>query len=94
MFGLGRKLKGIAEIKIYLGLKEDLTVLNWRIGYDLPIKKEGGAWTARKSDLRKWFKQHSYLRETQPEHREVFRLVVEKHRWGLYKQKLIRERKF
>jgi hypothetical protein len=89
----GRKLYGIAKIKNYLGLQEDLTVLDWRIGYDLPIRKEGGIWTARKSELTKWFREHKDLREELPEPRQVFRVVVEKGRWGLCKQKLIRERK-
>ncbi|MBU2623430.1 MAG: hypothetical protein KKD92_14050 [Proteobacteria bacterium] len=89
----GRKLNGIAEIKKYLGLQENLTVLDWKIGYDLPVKKVGGIWTAKKSELKKWFNQHKDLREAQPEPREVFRLVVEKGRFGLLKTKLIRERK-
>ena len=92
----GRKLYGIAEIKKYLGLQEDLTVLDWRIGYDLPIKKEGGIWIARKSELTKWFREHKDLREELPEPRQVFSLRVEKDRWGLEKLKLtrLRERKF
>ena len=68
-------LTGIDEIRKYLEVSSDMIVLDWHRGYDLPVRKEGGIWKARKSDLKKWKKEHNYLTEIPPPPRRLTRLT-------------------
>lgn len=87
----GRKLKGIDAIKKYMGLSNDMTLLDWHAGYDLPMKFVEGIWIAKKSELNRWYKKHQWLKEEVPEPRIVYRLSVEKGRFGLTRTILTKE---
>lgn len=81
-----KELNGIDEIRKYLNLENDLTVLDWRIGYALPVYKEGGIWRATISDLKEWQRQHNYLKEVQAEPRgKILVLNIRKERFGFLK---------
>ena len=86
-----RKLIGIDAIRKYMGLRSDMTILDWHAGYDLPIKLVDGIWIAKKSELNRWYKQHQWLKEKVPEPRTVYRLSVEKGRFGLIRTILTKE---
>lgn len=81
-----KELIGIDEIRHFLKVWSDMTILDWRIAYDLPIKKKGGVFVALKSDLRAWQKVHPYVKEKVPEpreHRPAYK--ISKIRWGFIK---------
>lgn len=81
-----KELTGIDQIRKYLNLENDLTIVDWKIGYALPVFKEGGVWKAKISDLKKWQLQHKFLKEVQTEPRgKILVLNVRKERFGFLK---------
>lgn len=53
-------IDAIAECKI-LGVVSQATLMAWRIGYDLPIRKFNGIWVASRTELKEWKRQHPDL---------------------------------
>jgi len=83
-----KKLTGIGSIRDWIGVRDDFTLLDWRIAYGLPIFKERGTWVAFAVDLKKWRKSHPDVREESL--RPPFPIAithVTALRWGLVKTK-------
>lgn len=78
-------IKGIDQIAIELGIRNTVTILDWRLGYDLPIVKKGGIWTADKTELKKWRAQHPELTDKPPVITRIEQKPRRVPRWGLDK---------
>lgn len=48
-------LIGMDAISVYLNGLSHTTILKWYRDYDLPIKNNGGTWTASAPKIDKWF---------------------------------------
>lgn len=79
------EIKGIDQIAIELGIRNTAIILDWRLGYDLPIVKKGGIWTADKAELKKWRAQHPELTDKPPVITRIEQKPRRVPRWGLDK---------
>ena len=78
------KVIGINAIADFLKVINPSILMDWRIGYDLPVEKSAGVWIASKSALKKWRKANPEVKEEIRIVREQPKIITKRApRWGL-----------
>ena len=57
------------------------TLMAWRIGYDLPIRKVDGIWVSSRAELQEWKKQHRDLTDMPKIIRKIEEIPPRARRW-------------
>jgi hypothetical protein len=74
-------INAIAECKI-LGDVSHATLMAWRIGYDLPIRKVSGIFVSSRAELQEWKTQHRDLTDAPNIMCKIEKNPARAWRWG------------
>jgi hypothetical protein len=77
------ELQGIDAICGELQVHNMVVVMDWRLEYDLPMRKTGGVWCASRKELRTWRREHPDLQSAPPEIQRIRVKQPRPRRWGL-----------